>query len=152
MRVFVSHCINTLRERPAAFRDSEEDMEKLGRLEEMDRKIEQLKGRFDRLEASMTMRMDHLNKTVGGINKGKKPPPAPAAATVKAPAPVQKKAATTSPTQDAARKARYHVVKSGETLYSISRSNGLTVDEIRKMNKLSPGDAIHPGQKLIVGQ
>jgi LysM repeat protein len=44
-----------------------------------------------------------------------------------------------------------HIVKPGETLYRISRQHGVTVDKVRKWNKL-PDDIIEVGQKLIVGQ
>lgn len=44
-----------------------------------------------------------------------------------------------------------HVVKPGETLYRISRKYGVTVEKVRKWNKL-PDDIIEVGQKLIVGQ
>ena len=44
-----------------------------------------------------------------------------------------------------------HVVRPGETLYRISRQHGVSVDKIRKWNKL-PDDIIEVGQKLIVGQ
>lgn len=44
-----------------------------------------------------------------------------------------------------------HVVKPGETLYRISRRYGVTVDKVRKWNKL-PDDIIEVGQRLIVGQ
>ena len=44
-----------------------------------------------------------------------------------------------------------HVVKPGETLYRFSRKYGVTVDKIRKWNKL-PDVIIEVGQKLIVGQ
>lgn len=44
-----------------------------------------------------------------------------------------------------------HVVKPGETLYRISRKYGVTVERVRKWNKL-PDDIIEVGQKLIVGQ
>jgi LysM repeat protein/outer membrane murein-binding lipoprotein Lpp len=44
-----------------------------------------------------------------------------------------------------------HVVKPGETLYRISRRYGLTVDKVRKLNKL-PDDIIEVGQRLVVGQ
>jgi LysM repeat protein len=44
-----------------------------------------------------------------------------------------------------------HVVKPGETLYRISRKYGVTVDKVRKWNKL-PDDIIEVGQKLVVGQ
>ncbi len=44
-----------------------------------------------------------------------------------------------------------HVVKPGETLYRISRQHGVTVDKVKKWNKL-PDDIIEVGQRLIVGQ
>ena len=50
-----------------------------------------------------------------------------------------------------ARSAAVHIVKPGETLYRISRQHGVTVDKVRKWNKL-PDDIIEVGQKLIVGQ
>jgi LysM repeat protein len=43
-----------------------------------------------------------------------------------------------------------HVVKPGETLYRISRQHGISLDKVRKWNKL-PDDIIEVGQKLIVG-
>ena len=45
----------------------------------------------------------------------------------------------------------FHVVKPGETLYRISRRYGLTVDKVRKWNKLQD-DIIEVGQRLVVGQ
>ncbi|HYM89107.1 MAG TPA: LysM peptidoglycan-binding domain-containing protein [Nitrospiraceae bacterium] len=44
-----------------------------------------------------------------------------------------------------------HVVKPGETLYRISLQHGVSVDKVRKWNKL-PDDIIEVGQRLIVGQ
>ena len=44
---------------------------------------------------------------------------------------------------------RYHTVKSGDTLYSISRRNDLTVQKIRRLNKLN-STVIRPGQKLLL--
>ena len=49
------------------------------------------------------------------------------------------------------RSSTVHVVKPGETLYRISKQNGVTVDKVRKWNKL-PDDIIEVGQRLIVGQ
>lgn len=43
-----------------------------------------------------------------------------------------------------------HVVKPGETLFRVSRSYGVSVDKLKKWNKL-PDDIIEVGQKLIVG-
>lgn len=41
-------------------------------------------------------------------------------------------------------------VKSGDTLYAISRLHGLTVDAIAEMNGIEPPYIISPGQELIV--
>jgi LysM repeat protein len=43
-----------------------------------------------------------------------------------------------------------HVVKAGETLYSISRRYGVEVDKLKKSNKL-PDDIVEIGQKILVG-
>jgi LysM repeat protein len=43
-----------------------------------------------------------------------------------------------------------HVVKPGETLYSIGRRYGVEVDKLKRLNKL-PDDIVEIGQKLLVG-
>jgi len=43
----------------------------------------------------------------------------------------------------------YHHVKKGDTLYSIAKKHGVTVNTLKKQNKLS-GDKIMPGQKLVI--
>lgn len=45
----------------------------------------------------------------------------------------------------------YHVVRSGETLSSIARKYGLTVNELMALNNLRT-HTIHPGQKLIISR
>jgi hypothetical protein len=57
----------------------------------------------------------------------------------------------TEPLQGNMRSPTVHVVKPGETLYRISRKYGISVEKVRKWNKL-PDDIIEVGQKLIVGQ
>jgi LysM repeat protein/Tfp pilus assembly protein PilZ len=47
-------------------------------------------------------------------------------------------------------KAVYHEVVAGETIYGISRRYGLTVDELRRLNKLEPEATIYPAQRLLV--
>jgi LysM repeat protein len=48
--------------------------------------------------------------------------------------------------------ARYHRVRGGETLYGISRHYGLTVEELRRLNKLPKGATIYAEQKLLISQ
>lgn len=43
---------------------------------------------------------------------------------------------------------KYHTVKKGETLYSISRKTGVSVSQICKLNKMRPSSSIRVGQKL----
>ena len=65
-----------------------------------------------------------------------------------------KKVSTESPKKSKykAVKKRYHEVKKGETLYRISKQYGITVDELRRLNKLSPTQPIEVGQKLLVSK
>jgi len=53
-----------------------------------------------------------------------------------------------SPTSKQAVKT--HVVKKGETLYSISKQYGLSVTQLMTFNKLSKGAVINPGQTLKI--
>ena len=57
-----------------------------------------------------------------------------------------------SPNQTAKKqtKAVYHEVVAGETIYGISRRYGLTVDELRRLNKLEPEATIYPAQRLLI--
>lgn len=47
-------------------------------------------------------------------------------------------------------KKRFHEVRSGETLYRIAKRYGLSVDELCRLNNITPNQVIHPGQKLLV--
>lgn len=102
--------------------------------------LEQFKDRFDRLEASMSLRMDHLVTGMNNLQKDIAQAKAQKTQVVK-PAAVVKKTP----------KKRYYTVRPGDTLYNIARKYGVTVKKIRALNKLSDRAVIHPGQKLIVG-
>ena len=101
--------------------------------------FEALKDRFDRLEASMTLRMDHVAKGLNDLQK-KIAQLTPNKTQILKPAKIVPK--TT--------KKRYYTVQSGDTLYRISQTHGLTVDKLRILNKLSDTAVIHPGQELLV--
>ena len=68
------------------------------------------------------------------------------------PSQADQKATTESAKQSKAVKKRYHEVKKGETLYRISKQYGITVDELRRLNKLPPNQPIEIGQKLLVSK
>ncbi len=48
------------------------------------------------------------------------------------------------------KKPMFHTVKKNETLYSISKQYNTTIDTLRKLNKLSKGAKIYPGDNLLV--
>ncbi len=45
---------------------------------------------------------------------------------------------------------RSHIVRPGESLWSIAQQYRTTVEALRRLNNLSPSQAIHPGQKLLI--
>jgi len=47
-------------------------------------------------------------------------------------------------------KAGYYLVHRGDSLYGIAQEYGLTVGELRRLNNLTKGHVIYPGQKLLV--
>jgi len=45
---------------------------------------------------------------------------------------------------------RSHIVRPGESLWSIAQQYRTTVEALRRLNNLSPSQAIHPGQRLLI--
>lgn len=129
----------------------EEIAETVARVNELDKKMEQLKGRFDRMEAALSLRMDHIAKKMSTLDEKQvvAPKPAPKPVVKEKVPEVVKKPVETVVTEKV---TRYHVVIKGDTLYSISRNNGLTVDQLLKMNDLKPNQTIKPGQRLRISQ
>jgi LysM repeat protein len=99
---------------------------------------------FQRVEA-LSQRIAALEKrTQPAVESKAKPSPPPKPA-------VESKAKPSSPPQPAASSEKqYHTVQKGETLYRISKKYDISVEELQKLNNLSPGQALHTGQKLQV--
>lgn len=93
----------------------------------------------DRSGKSLTQRLDKLTQKIDQLEKRM----ASAPGKIEAPYPIQRRPFPPD-------KGRYHEVRSGETLYRISRQYGISVDELCRLNNLTPEQAIHPGQKLLV--
>ena len=93
----------------------------------------------DRSGKSLTQRLDKLTQKVDQLETRV----ASAPAKTETPYPIQRRPFPLA-------KGRYHEVRSGETLYRISRQYGISLDELCRLNNLSPEQAIHPGQKLLV--
>ena len=47
---------------------------------------------------------------------------------------------------------RYHEVKKGETLYSIAKRYGISVESLKQWNDLNSSNVISIGQQLIIKQ
>ena len=113
-------------------------------LEALQVKVDRLLQRLDRSEAIFSERIGVVERQI------KAHPAASVAAPPAAPAPKPKPAASETPAKPQPEKAaaRLHTVKAGDTLYSISRSAGITVETLRKINNLKPDATIHPGDRL----
>ncbi len=129
--------INQLEERLEKYEAIDE---KVTLIWEQAKSFEKFKDRFERSEASTSLRMDHLTMSLEAMQKQF------AGQTAESGTSTQKDAADAKRTPT----IKYHQVKAGETLYSISKRYGLKVDTLRKMNKMSPNSVIVTGQKLIV--
>ena len=46
----------------------------------------------------------------------------------------------------------YHQVQQGETLYGIAKKYGISLAELCRLNQIGTGQAIKPGQKLLVSK
>jgi LysM repeat protein len=47
-------------------------------------------------------------------------------------------------------KGTRHTVQQGDTLYSLAKRYGVSVDALRRWNNIKSGQSIYPGQELIV--
>jgi LysM repeat protein len=92
-----------------------------------------LSERVERFEAGVKQELNEISRQIKALRE--QPPAKPPAVESAAPK-------TTA--------AKTHSVKSGETLYSISRKYDLSVDRLRSLNGLAASDTIYPGQKLVV--
>jgi LysM repeat protein len=137
--------VNTLEDR---VRELEERLDKYETIDEkvtsiweQAKSFEKFKDRFDRSEASTSLRMDHLTVSLEALQKQmesvRKAPPAAA---------VQSESA-----EQASAKVRYHEVAPKETFYSISKKYDITIEQLLKLNQMNKNNVLKPGQKLIVG-
>jgi membrane-bound lytic murein transglycosylase D len=78
--------------------------------------------------------------------------PTPASKPAKTGSATPKPAKAKEATAAAKSSPKYHVVKSNETLYRVALNNGISVEQLRKLNRLGPNDTtIRAGQRLKVG-
>lgn len=107
----------------------------------------------------LTMRVDKLSRemkeqyTEVATKKEQAKPAQPSAPQqTAATPPAQPKPQAAAQPKPATAKPILHEVRAGETLFRISRAYGVSVDEIRRLNKLDAVGMIHPGQVLTIKQ
>ncbi len=110
--------------------------EKLSALERDGQAYLQAIERLNRLETTVSMRVDQIAKSLTAQQTQK---PTPQTQTQPSAKPAAAKSKTLT-----------HVVKSGDTLYAIGRQYNLTIDQLRRDNNLGKTSTIKPGQKLVI--
>lgn len=108
----------------------------LDRIDNYEKELNLIMERVDRFEGTVTTQIDQIIKELGTLYR-QNSTPAPKAETAQ---PVAK--STTE------KKMALHEVSAGETMYSISRLYGLTVEQLRTYNNIGKDATIRPGQKL----
>jgi LysM repeat protein len=104
--------------------------------------------RLTRLETALSLKFDtlaeRLAKLETSVSHLKKQQTAVASS--KRAVPVKKIVKKTIKKQNKA--SIFHTVRKGETLYGISRRYGLSVNELKRLNKIPAGAALKPGERL----
>ena len=113
------------------------------RLDQQEQDLDRIDKITDRFETTVTTQIDQIIKELGALHQKTSQLKAAAAPQPGMPAKKQPVAS-----QKAKSTAKFHQVQPGETLYRISRRYGLSVDQLRSYNDLTPNTAIYPGQKL----
>jgi LysM repeat protein len=92
--------------------------------------------RLNRLETTVSMRVERIEKAITAM-QAKQTKPQTKTKKVAKPAPSKEKSIT-------------HVVKTGDTLYAISRRYNISINQLRQDNKLNNNSVLKPGQKLLI--
>ncbi|MDB4444550.1 LysM peptidoglycan-binding domain-containing protein [bacterium] len=125
--------------------------DRISYLEKREKSTQQYKVKTDRAVNALSEHIDILTKEFDRVQKKmvaveaakpKAAKPKPSKPPVQ-PKPVPPKLVPRS-------QGLFHEVNRGDTLYQISRKYGITVDELRRLNKMTKAQSIQPGQKLLV--
>ncbi|MCF8118647.1 MAG: LysM peptidoglycan-binding domain-containing protein [Deltaproteobacteria bacterium] len=97
---------------------------RLGQLEGLDDRMNGLEKEVKRIRASVKNAASRIDRDQ---KKSTAPPPAPSPAA-----------------------KQHYTVQAGDSLYSIAKRHGLTVDRLCELNHMDPKKPIQPGQRLVV--
>ena len=101
------------------------------RLGELEQKLSLISERYDRFNGTVTTQIDQIIKELGLLHQKK---------SSQALQPVK--------TDQKQTISKFHQVRAKETLWSISRQYGLTLDQLRSYNNIGPKATIQPGQRI----
>ena len=109
------------------------------KISSLERQIADLQGKSGTsgTDPALLQRLEGLAHKVEALEKRSQPP-------------TQTEAKPAPPKPAVTAEKRYHTVQKGETLYKISKTYGITVETLRKLNHLSAGQTLRRGQKLLV--
>ena len=124
--------------------EMDRDVEEILKLEKQNKRIDVFMDRYARREADLSLKVDLLEKKLNKLQPNQKDVKN---LTPKTLAKKQKKAAKPA---EQTPKTSIHQVRAGDTLYSISRKYGISVDKLKELNRSLKGNSIYPGQKLRV--
>ena len=120
---------------------------KMRSLETRIKQIEERLYKLDWIEANLE-EIKEKNKQLNSFKDTFAKPITPPKSTT-AKKPITPPESSTAQTAEKQTKAVYHEVLAGETLYRISLRYKITVDELRRLNKL-PDATIYPKQRLLI--
>ena len=103
----------------------------LDRFGKQEQKLNLISERFNRFNATVTTQIDQIIKELGLLHQKK---------SSQALQPVK--------TDQKQTISKFHQVRAKETLWSISRQYGLTLDQLRSYNNIGPKATIQPGQRI----
>jgi len=112
---------------------------RIASLEKQEKGLQHSIVEMDRSGRYLTQQLDKLTQRLDSLEKGT----APVAAKTGVSTAIQRK--PLSPGEK-----RFHKVSPGESLYGISKKYGISVDELCRLNNITPNRVIQPGQKLLV--
>jgi len=98
--------------------------ERLAGLGEMEKRLTQLEGAEQKL-ANLESQINRLDRSISELNR-----------------------LVVSRTKE----DRYHEVRQGDSLFKIAQKNGITVEELCFLNKITSKTVIRPGQNLLVAR
>ena len=113
--------------------------DKIGFLEKQGEELQESLAETGKSARFLALRLDKLTQNVDRLQKIVAPLPAK----TEGPLTIQRR---TFPLF----KGRYHEVRRGDSLYRIAQQYGTSVDELCRLNNMTPNQVIYPGQRLLV--